>query len=45
LSVSTIAVIVFFIYRYIIRVDRVPRVTLAPADQPAGSLLKCDLLT
>lgn len=43
-SISTIAVIVFFIYRYIMRVDRAPRVAVPAADERSGGLLKCDSL-
>ena len=36
--ISTIAVIVFFIYRYIMRVDRAPGAVLGPADEQTGGL-------
>jgi MFS family permease len=41
-SVSTIAVIIFFIYRFIMRVDRAPRDVVAAAQPQAGGLLKCE---
>jgi len=39
-SVSTIAVIVFFIYRYIMRVDRAPGAAVGALYQQAGGLMK-----
>jgi len=38
-SISTIAVIVFFIYRYIMRVDSKPGAAAGVADQQAGGLM------
>ena len=40
--ISTIAVIVFFIYRYIMRVDRASVAAVAAADQQDGGLTKCE---
>lgn len=43
-SVSTIAVIVFFIYRNIMRVDVTPQPAELAAEGEAGAALKCDSL-
>lgn len=44
-SVSSIAVVVFFIHRYIMRMDRKPRPAVVISEANAGSLLKCESLS